>query len=189
MKTKIENLDDLKAERVRLKNQITISRLKLSQEFTGIKEELQPARQALNYAKNLLVNNNQRSSIVGMGLRFGVNAILRNTLLARASWITRLVVPYIANNFVSSYVAKNDDKIIENTIGWIKEKTTASPKIMKPKTSLAEKALLWVKKVTSDDHQATPQIPALPTQPTVIYSIADRVNGEAVAIKGYEKPM
>jgi hypothetical protein len=155
----------------------------------GIKEELQPARQALNYAKNLLVNNNQRSSIVGMGLRFGVNAILRNTVLARASWITRLVVPYIANNFVSSYVAKNDDKIIENTIGWIKEKTTASPKIVKPKTSLAEKALLWVKKITSDDHNTTPQISALPTQPTVIYSIADRVNGEAVAIKGYEKPM
>ncbi len=149
MKTKIETIQDLTAERARLKNQITISRLKLTNEFAFLKEELQPARQIVGYAKNLLVNNGNRKSIVGMGLRFGVNALLKNTVLYRASWLTRLVVPYIANNVVSNYVAKNDTEILENTVNWIKEKTSNQPH--KPKKSLVEKALLWVKDATADD--------------------------------------
>jgi hypothetical protein len=149
MKTKIESLEDLKAERVRLKNQMEVSRIKLTREFSNIKEELQPARQVVNYAKNLLINNGKSNSMIGMGLRFGVNTILRNTVLARASWLTRLVVPYIANNFVSNYVVKNDTQILESTVKWIKEKASDSPP--KPKKSIAEKALLWVKDVTKDD--------------------------------------
>jgi hypothetical protein len=151
MKTKIETIEDLMAERARLKNQVTLSRLKMTNHFKVLKEELEPARQVVGYAKNLLVNNGNRKSLVGMGLRFGVDAILKNTVLYRASWLARLVVPYIANNVVSNYVAKHDTEILENTINWVKEKTSNDPdKPKKTKTSLAEKALLWVKDVTEE---------------------------------------
>lgn len=151
MKTKIENIDDLRAERARLKNQITISGMKLKQEFSLVKQELQPARQALNFTKSLLINNSKSDSIVGMGLRFGVNVLLRNTILARASWLTRLIVPYVANNFVSKYVAKNDTEIIQKTVEWVKDKTNNEGKIIEPKRSLTEKGLLWIKKITNDE--------------------------------------
>ena len=151
MKTKIETIEDLVAERARLKNQVTVSRVKLTNHFNILKEELEPARQVVGYAKNLLVNNGNRKSLVGMGLRFGVNAILKNTVLYRASWLTRLVVPYIANNVVSNYVAKHDTEILENTVNWVKEKTSNElNKPKKPKISLAERALLWVKDVTEE---------------------------------------
>lgn len=151
MKTKIENIDDLRAERARLKNQITISGMKLKQEFSLVKQELQPARQALNFTKSLLINNSKSDSIVGMGLRFGVNVLLRNTILARASWLTRLIVPYVANNFVSKYVAKNDTEIIQKTVEWVKDKTNNEDKVIEPKRSLTEKGLLWIKKITNDE--------------------------------------
>lgn len=151
MKTKIENIDDLRAERARLKNQITISGMKLKQEFSLVKQELQPARQALNFTKSLLINNSKSDSIVGMGLRFGVNVLLRNTILARASWLTRLIVPYVANNFVSKYVAKNDTEIIQKTVEWVKDKTNNEGKVIEPKRSLTEKGLLWIKKITNDE--------------------------------------
>jgi hypothetical protein len=153
MKTKIENIADLRAERARLKNQVTISGMRLKQEFSLVKEELQPARQALNFTKNLLVNNRKSDSIVGMGLRFGVNTLLRNTVLARASWLARLVVPYIANNFVSKYVANNDDAIIEKTVKWVKDKTADEKPALKHKTGLVEKGLIWIKKITNDDEK------------------------------------
>ncbi len=153
MKTNIQNIDDLVAERARLKNQITISKLKLNKELSLVKEELQPARQVLNYTKSLLINNYKNNSLVGMGLRFGVNILLRNTVLARASWLTRLVVPYIANNFVSKYVAKNSTKIIQKTVEWVKENTSEEKKHLKPKRTVAEKGLLWIKKITSDEDE------------------------------------
>lgn len=156
MKTKIETIGDLTAERARLKNQVAVSGIKLKNNFNILKEELQPARQVVGYAKNLLVNNGNRKSLVGMGLRFGVNALLKNTILYRASWLTRLVVPFIANNVVANYVAKHDTEILENTINWVKEKTSNEPKLpKKPKVSLAEKALMWVKDVTEEKPKYT----------------------------------
>jgi hypothetical protein len=156
MKTKIETIEDLMAERARLKNQVTISGIKLKNHFNILKEELQPARQVVGYAKNLLVNNGNRKSLVGMGLRFGVNAILKNTVLYRASWLTRLVVPYIANNVVSNYVAKHDTEILEDTVNWVKEKTSNKSKQPKmPKISLAERALMWVKDATEEKPKYT----------------------------------
>lgn len=156
MKTKIETIEDLMAERARLKNQVTISHLKLTNHFNVLKEELKPARQVVGYAKNLLVNNGNRKSIVGMGLRFGVDAILKNTILYRASWLTRLVVPYIANNVVSNYVAKHDTEILEDTVKWVKSKT--SKEVNKPKVSIAERALMWVKDVTEDKPENSLQL-------------------------------
>jgi hypothetical protein len=149
MKTKLETIEELNAERIRLKNQVSVSRLKLKNEFTNIKEELQPARQVVGFAKNMLVNNKKSNSLVGMGLRFGVNALLRNTILYRASWLTRMIVPFVANNLVSNYVAKNDSQILENTIGWIKDKTS-DENPTKPSLSLTERALMWVKDVTAE---------------------------------------
>ena len=156
MKTKIETIGDLTAERARLKNQVAVSGIKLKNNFNILKEELQPARQVVGYAKNLLVNNGNRKSLVGMGLRFGVNALLKNTILYRASWLTRLVVPFIANNVVANYVAKHDTEILENTINWVKEKTSNEPELpKKPKVSLAEKAVMWVKDVTEEKPKYT----------------------------------
>lgn len=156
MKTKIESIEDLMAERARLKNQVTISGIKLKNHFNVLKTELQPARQVVGYAKNLLVHNGNRKSLVGIGLRYGVDAILKNTVLYRASWITRLVVPFLAKNVLSNYVAKHDTEILESTVNWVKEKTSDSPESpKKPTVSLAEKALMWVKDVTEEKPKYT----------------------------------
>jgi hypothetical protein len=151
MKNKIETIEDLMAERARLKNQVTISHLKLNNHFNVLKEELKPARQVVGYAKNLLINNGNRKNIVGMGLRFGVDTILKNTILYRASWLIRLVVPYIANNVAANYVAKHDAEILESAVNWVKSKTSNVPKKPKNlKVSIAEKALMWVKNATEE---------------------------------------
>ena len=159
MKTKIETIEDLMAERARLKNKVTISGIKLKNHFNILREDLQPARQVVGYAKNLLVNNGNRKSLIGMGLRFGVDAILKNTVLYRASWLTRLVVPYIAKNALTNYVSKHDTEILESTVNWVKEKTSNEPKMpQKPKVSLAEKALMWVKDITEEKPKNTIEI-------------------------------
>jgi hypothetical protein len=67
MKTDIKNLDDLRAERVRLKNQIEVSRMNLRYQFGAIKQELNPLNQALGVVTDVFTT--PRKGLLSFGSR------------------------------------------------------------------------------------------------------------------------
>jgi hypothetical protein len=121
MKTEIHNIDDLRAERARLKNQMEISKVQMKQEVKAIKTELNPVHQAVGLVGDLFTA--PKHGLLNVGVGIGVNTLLKRGLLARAGWLPRLVIPFLAQNLATNLIYKN-------------------------RTSLVEKALLWVKKVT-----------------------------------------
>lgn len=151
---KIQNIDQYKAEKLRLENQIVVSKAKLSKDFEDLKAEINPVRQIAGASQQLFVQSSQNNVLVNFGLNLGVDAILRNLILRRASWITRLVVPFFAKNLLSNYVANHKGNLVEESVSWIKEKVAPTNKPIenpsKPRRGLLEKALMWVKDVTSE---------------------------------------
>lgn len=121
MKTEIQNIDDLRAERARLKNQMEISKVQMKQEVKAIKTELNPVNQAVGIVGDLFTA--PKKGLLNVGVGIGVNTLLKRGLLARAGWLPRLVIPILAQNLATNLIYKN-------------------------RTSIVEKALLWVKKVT-----------------------------------------
>lgn len=121
MKTEIHNIDDLRAERARLKNQMELSKVHMKQEVKAIKTELNPVHQAVGLVGDLFTA--PKNGLLNVGVGIGVNTLLKRGLLARAGWLPRLVIPFIAQNLATNLIYKN-------------------------RTSIVEKALLWVKKVT-----------------------------------------
>lgn len=121
MKTEIQNIDDLRAERARLKNQMELSKIHMKKEIKAIKTELNPVHQAVGLVGDLFTAPKKGLLHVGVGI--GVNTLLKRGLLARAGWLPRLVIPFLVQNLATNLIYKN-------------------------RTSLVEKALLWVKKVT-----------------------------------------
>lgn len=121
MKTEIQNIDDLRAERARLKNQMELSKVHMKQEVKAIKTELNPVHQAVGLVGDMFTA--PKHGLLNVGVGIGVNTLLKRGLLARAGWLPRLVIPFIAQNLATNLIYKN-------------------------RTSLVEKALLWVKKVT-----------------------------------------
>ncbi|MDZ7899360.1 MAG: hypothetical protein U5N85_15215 [Arcicella sp.] len=121
MKTKIQNLDDVRAERVRLKNQIENSRISLRQEFAAIKKELNPVNQALGLVSDAFTA--PRKGLLSLGIGLGVNTVLKNVILARAGWLPRLVVPFLVKNAATNYIAKNGTSVVEGMLGWVKRAT------------------------------------------------------------------
>lgn len=121
MKIEIQNIDDLRAERARLKNQMELSKVHMKQEVKAIKTELNPVHQAVGLVGDLLTA--PKKGLLNVGVGIGVNTLLTRGLLARAGWLPRLVIPFIAQNLATNLIYKN-------------------------RTSIVEKALLWVKKVT-----------------------------------------
>lgn len=151
---KIENIEQLKVEKLRLENDILIAKGKLTEDIKMLQAEIQPVRQMVDVSKNLFVESNRNSSLVNIGLDLGVDMLLRNTILSNSSWLVRLAVPFFAKNLLSNYVDKNKDEIVNQSVTWFNEKTKPENTLQLPKATakkgLLEKSLLWVKKVTSE---------------------------------------
>ena len=121
MKTNIQNLDDVKAERARLKNQIETSRMNLRYEFGAIKKELNPVTQALGLVTDVFTT--PRKGLLSMGVGFGVDTVLKRVVLARAGWLPRLVIPFLVKSVATNYISKHKTSVVEGMLGWVKKAT------------------------------------------------------------------
>ncbi len=121
MKNNIETIDDLRAERARLHNQMQLSKIGMRNEISAIKEELNPARQAVGVLNDVLTS--PKKGLLSLGIGLGVDVVLRRTVLARAGWITKLVVPFLVRNVATNIVQKNGKKIVEKSLVWLKNAT------------------------------------------------------------------
>ncbi len=121
MKNNIQTIDDLKAERARLHNQIQLSKISMKNEMTAIKEELNPARQAVGVLNDVLTS--PKKGLLTLGIGLGVDVVLRRTILARAGWLPKLVVPFLVRNAATNMVQKNGKTIVEKGLIWLKNAT------------------------------------------------------------------
>ena len=125
MKTKIQNVEDVRAERSRLKNQIETSRSNLRHELGLIKKELNPVNQALGVVTDIFTT--PRKGLLSLGVGFGVDMVLKRFILARAGWLPRLVVPFLVRNATTNYISKNRTSVVENMLNWVKKSTQPKP--------------------------------------------------------------
>lgn len=121
MKAKLETVEDLRAERARLKNQLQLSRIQMRKNLTAIRTEINPVRQAAGALSDLLTT--PQKGLLNVGVGIGVDIILKKGLLARAGWLPRLVVPFIVRNVAANLIQKNKASLLENALIWVKKKT------------------------------------------------------------------
>lgn len=121
MKNNIQTIDDLRAERARLHNQMQLSKIGMRNEIAAIKEELNPARQAVGVLNDVLTS--PKKGLLTLGIGLGVDIVLRRTILARAGWLPKLVVPFLVRNVATNIVQKNGKSIVEKGLVWLKNAT------------------------------------------------------------------
>ncbi len=89
--------------------------------MTAIKEELNPARQAVGVLNDVLTS--PKKGLLTLGIGLGVDVVLRRTILARAGWLPKLVVPFLVRNAATNMVQKNGKTIVEKGLIWLKNAT------------------------------------------------------------------
>lgn len=156
-KTNIKNINDLRAERARLKNEIELTKTKMRGSIDAIKEELSPARHAVNFLGDFLTNRHK--GILNVGLGIGVDTVVRNGILRHAPWPLKVLVPFFLKNFAGNVIHDNRDTIVKKGIEWVRDITEKKPEPIlteikevgiEEKPSMVEKALLWVKDKTEE---------------------------------------
>lgn len=105
---KINNYKELVAERMRVQQELELNKAGITEEIREIKDKLKPVTGLLSIF-NTDKKSSFKSTAMQVGANIGIDVLLRNTLLGRASWLTRLIVPFIAKKLSSKVIEKTVD--------------------------------------------------------------------------------
>ena len=102
---KINNYDELLAERRRLEQQIVQQKMVLKQEFTGLKGKLEPF---LNLLPVLNVFRQKEASrpLLNIISSLGIDLVSQK-LLSKAGWVAKFILPLIAKGVTSRVISED----------------------------------------------------------------------------------
>lgn len=102
---RINNYEELLAERKRIENNIIDQRLILKAGLQDAKEKLEPFMYLLPVL-NIFKKKENNHSLMSTATSVGIDLFVGQKLLSKAGWVTRLFVPMILKG-VSSLMMKN----------------------------------------------------------------------------------
>ncbi|HVF98189.1 MAG TPA: hypothetical protein VM871_12755, partial [Flavisolibacter sp.] len=115
MTRKIKTYDDLLQEEQRLTVQLHSYKALLQEDLTALKQGLNPFKRGIYVVKNMFTRED-KGPLLNFGLNFGMDVVLRRMLLGRASWITKVVVPYVVKNYASHLITEDQRKAVGKTV-------------------------------------------------------------------------
>lgn len=105
--TRISNYEELVAERIRIQQELSLQKAQINEEIREIKDKLKPVTGLLSFFSSSK-KQSFKSTAMQVGANIGIDVLLRNTLLGKAGWLARLVLPFVAK--------KVSSKVIERTV-------------------------------------------------------------------------
>jgi len=107
----IRTYDDLLQEEQRLRQELKIYEALIRQDLVGMKENIEPVRRVYNTVNKVFTRDN-RVPFFNIGLEMGIDLVLRRFILAKAGWITKIVVPYFVKNYSSHIIGEEKRKAL-----------------------------------------------------------------------------
>jgi hypothetical protein len=107
----IRTYDDLLQEEQRLRQELKIYEALIRQDLAGMKENIEPVQRAYTTVNKFFTRDN-RVPFFNIGLEMGIDVFLRKFLLAKAGWITKIVVPYFIKNYSSHIIGEEKRKVL-----------------------------------------------------------------------------
>jgi len=108
---KINNLKELREERLRLRLEVKRLEQQILEDVELIKNDLKPGNLVSGFFKNMFHREN--NGIATAGVNIGIDILLRNLLLRKSGWMYRLLIPYLAKNVANNYMASKNINIVE----------------------------------------------------------------------------
>lgn len=115
MTRKIKTYEDLLQEEQKLTVQLRTYKELIQEDITGVKQGLNPFKRTAKVVRNLFTRED-KGPLLNFGLNFGMDVLLRKVLLGRASWITKVAVPYFIKNYASHLISEEQRKTVGKTV-------------------------------------------------------------------------
>ncbi|NOT76021.1 MAG: hypothetical protein HOP08_13935 [Cyclobacteriaceae bacterium] len=103
--SKIQTYEDLVAERESLEKTLAIQKEIIRADVVELKKELRPAKDLLTFLAKITTKD-KSNSLVSLGVDLVGDVLIKNLVLAKAGWITRLIVPFLMKNYGTNFLTK-----------------------------------------------------------------------------------
>ena len=104
----ITTYNDLVQEKQRLSLLLEERKILVKTEFEEIKLKLKPLTHIVEVVEKMS-SKDTSNPFINAGISMGVNFLLKNVLLRNAGWITRLVLPVLAKNYLTHEVEEKNN--------------------------------------------------------------------------------
>jgi hypothetical protein len=126
MKRHIKTYDDLLAEEQRLTTLLNTQKELISIDIAGVKQGLKPVGKMFQFMHNVSTRDNV-SPVMNFGLEMGIDVLVRKFLLARAGWLTKIVIPFFIKNYSSHIIGEEKrEALLKRVSGFFRKITPKS---------------------------------------------------------------
>ena len=115
MKRKIRSYDDLEREEQLLEELLQAQKQLVLLDIEQLKAQLKPARMALQFVSKLTTVD-KSNPLLNQGANTAIDFILKKVVLARAGWITKMLVPLVVKNYSSHFIADHKQDVVQKII-------------------------------------------------------------------------
>jgi hypothetical protein len=118
MINQINSYEELLREQQRLKALLQTQKQIIRQDINEIKEELAPVKSVISFVGKLTTKGSGNPLLSGAAGTI-IDLVIRKLVLARAGWITKLVVPFLVKNYSSHIIDDNEKSIFKTLLSWL----------------------------------------------------------------------
>ncbi|MEI6948452.1 hypothetical protein V9K67_14760 [Paraflavisolibacter sp. H34] len=108
--SKIKTFEDLEAEQKRLEGLLYSHKASFQDNIAGIKHGLKPFNLVFSTVGRAITRD-RSGPLLNLGIDLGIDLLFRKLLLARAGYLTRVVVPFVVKN-LSSHIIMDQQRLV-----------------------------------------------------------------------------
>jgi hypothetical protein len=109
----IKTYNDLLAEKEELTAQLAIQKAFIKQDVKALREELKPVHDAVGFIGKMMTKDTSNPAVT-FGVDMATDLFIKNTLLRKGGWLTRLIVPFFVKNLSTHFLAGKKNPAIVN---------------------------------------------------------------------------
>ena len=102
---KINNYEELLLERKRLEGELVHYKSVINGEIALIKHKLEPISDVVSFFSSPTAKS-PNNNLLQVGTNIGIELLVRQKLLSKAGWLTKLVLPYVLKKISSKAIEK-----------------------------------------------------------------------------------
>ncbi|HEX5655286.1 MAG TPA: hypothetical protein VFX58_19570 [Chitinophagaceae bacterium] len=137
MNKPIRTYEDLVEERERLEQLLVTQKESLRLGVQSLKSEFKPALAAISFLGSL-VTRDRVNPVLGTAANTAIDLLLKNTLLGRAGWLVRNLVPAMVKNLSSHYIHDHEDTIFRKIFSLFGNRKRKRARMSKPEKTNGE---------------------------------------------------